>query len=54
MDNDQLRKHLEWCNEGLAMLMALMNGRGIVSKDSAERAVYDEWRKRGRLMDVTE
>jgi hypothetical protein len=46
-------KQLVWYSEGIAMLMALMNGRGVVAKESAERKVYDEWRSRGRLLDVT-
>jgi hypothetical protein len=47
----QLEKDLEWYNEGVALLMALMGGRGIVAQDSAERAVFEEWRKRGRVTD---
>jgi hypothetical protein len=42
-------EYIGWANEGLALLMALMNGRGIVEKTSAERKVYEAWRKRGHL-----
>ncbi len=44
------RKQNEWLNEGIALLMAVMNGRGLIAKDSAEMKVYEEWRKRGRII----
>lgn len=50
--SDELEAQIEWLNEGVTMLMCLMNGRGIVGQDTAERAVYEEWRKRGRLVET--
>ena len=46
--DDQLR----WYAEGTTLLMALMNGRGIVPEGSAERKVYEEWRKRGTITEA--
>jgi hypothetical protein len=45
------QQQLDWYNEGVIMLMALMNGRGIVARGSAERKVFEQWRMRGHLID---
>jgi hypothetical protein len=41
---------LDWYNEGITMLLALMNGRGVVHKESAERKVFEQWRMSGHLI----
>lgn len=40
---------LDWYNQGITLLSALMNGRSV-DRDSAERKVFDEWRHEGHII----
>lgn len=40
---------LDWYNRGIVLLMSVMRGRA--DHGQAERAVYDDWRKDGALLE---
>lgn len=41
---------LDWYNRGIVLLMSVMRGRA--EHGQAERAVYDDWRKHGEMIEV--
>ena len=42
---ERLRQYQEWSNQGVILLMTIMNGRAEVGE--SVRAVYDKWRSQG-------
>lgn len=49
---EQLRQRNDWLNEGVMLLMSIMSGR-VIDRDSAEHRVYEDWRKKGTIVDPT-
>lgn len=41
---------LDWYNRGIVLLMSVMRGRA--DHGQAERAVYDDWRQAGAVIDA--
>lgn len=41
---------LDWYDRGIVLLMSIMRGRA--DHGQAERAVYDDWRMEGELLEV--
>ena len=41
---------LDWYNQGIVLLMSVMRGRA--DQGQAERAVYDDWRLGGNVVEL--